>query len=320
MRFLSFPLIVLAVAVVSACTHAADPKTELGARPLSEPLVPFINPSDTVADYLACLRDDDVMIVSAHRGGPTPGYAENGLATIANTLSQAPFLVEVDIRMTADGVFVLLHDEDLSRTTTGEGLIAETTSADLAALQLVDNDGLPTGHPIPTLAEALDWARGRAFLQLDVKSGAPIDAVAAQVVERDAAPFAAVIAYTVEYALRAASVDEDLTVSVEILDTETLDLLETGGLSAERLMAWTGIETERPNLWASLNDRGVSAAWGSLWYLDRQVIENGQTEEFARLAEVGLDVLSSDIHLEAFQAVEKRQDTAAAVARCNAAL
>ncbi len=301
----------------TACVHDGVPVGE-GARPaLPEPAMAFVNPDQSVADYLACLRDQQVMILSAHRGGPQPGFAENSLETFANTLAYAPFLIETDVRMTADGVFVLLHDEDLERTTTGTGPISETKSSDLAAVTLLDDDNQPTPHAIPTLDDALGWARHRAILQLDVKSGAPIEEVARLVVDRGAQGFAAVIAYSVEDALAAAAVSDELTVSVEIMDIATLDTLEASGLPAKRIMAWTGIETERPELWAALNARGVSAAWGSLWYLDREIMESGNTSEFARLAEDGLDVLSSDIHLDAHRAVETRQDTLAAVSTCN---
>lgn len=308
---------IAAVILIAACVQTGERAVDQPRPLLPEPATPIVNPTDTVAGYLACLRDEDVMILSAHRGGPQPGFAENSLHTFANTLSVAPFLIETDVRMTADGVLVLLHDEDLERTTTGEGMIAETPSADLAGLTLIDNEGDVTMHPVPTLEEALDWARDRAILQLDVKAGAPIDRVAELVIEKDAQRYAAVIAYSVEDALLAAAVSDDLTVSVEIMDIETLDALEAAGLPARRIMAWTGIETERPELWAALNARGVSAAWGSLWYLDREIMETGDTRAFARLADEGLDVLSSDIHLDAFRAVESRQDTAAAVTRCN---
>ncbi len=197
------------------------------------------------------------------------------------------------------------------------GSILETSFEELDGLQLVDDDGVAVSDTIPTLEAALDWARGRAMLQLDVKSGAPITRVAELVVESDAQAYAAVIAYTVDDALAAAAVSDELTVSVEIMDLARLDALEAAGLSADRIMAWTGIEIERPELWAQLNDRGVSAAWGSLWYLDRDVMETGNMMEFGRLADEGLDVLSSDIHEDAYEAVETRQDTVPAIRRCN---
>ena len=275
------------------------------------------NPGKTVADYLTCLREQNILIISAHRGGPSTGYPENALETFNQTLSQSPMVIETDIRMTADNVLVLLHDEDLSRTTTGDGLVSEVSYSELRKLQLKDNDDTVTDYFVPTLAEALEWARGRTILQLDVKPGAPIELVARMVAGANAQSYAAIIAYTVDDALKAARVDPDITVSIEIMDLERLDEIAKQGLSTDRVMAWTGIETERPELWRELNHRGVSAAWGSLWYLDREIEASGDFTSFARLADEGLDVLSTDLHLSAFKGVETRQNTAAAITKCN---
>ncbi|MEM1139241.1 MAG: glycerophosphodiester phosphodiesterase family protein [Pseudomonadota bacterium] len=284
---------------------------------LPAPAVAFENPGASVADYLACLRAADIMLVSGHRGGPVPGFPENALETFANTLAHGPMLIETDVRMTRDGVLILLHDETLERTTTGSGLVADAPWAEIKALSLVDDEGEVTAFRVPTLTEALAWARGRAILQLDVKSGAPIDKVAAAVSAAGAHGFAAVIAYTVQDAVRAAAVDPHLTLSVEILDRQSLDDLIGAGLDAARLMAWTGIETERPALWAGLNGRGISAAWGSLWYLDEEVRRSGDRSAFVRLAKGQLDVLSSDLHIDAYNAAETVQDTTRAVKGCN---
>ncbi len=105
--------------VLTGCANHQGPGEVEALQTLPEPLVSIDNPNKTVADYLACLREQNVMIVSAHRGGPQPGFAENGLTTFANSLSTAPFFIETDVRMTSDGIFVLVHDDELDRTTTG---------------------------------------------------------------------------------------------------------------------------------------------------------------------------------------------------------
>jgi glycerophosphoryl diester phosphodiesterase len=309
----------LAAATLLGCSTGP---AEVGGQPPAAGPTPIVaaairNPAATVADYLACLRDHNVMMLSAHRGGPVPGYPENAIETFAHTLGQAPMLIETDVRRTADGVLVLMHDETLQRTTTAQGPIAEIAAADLAQARLLDNDARPTPFAAPTLSEALAWARGRTILQLDVKSGAPIQEVARAVIAADAQAFAAVIAYTEVDALAAAAVDPRLTISVQILDLATLDRLEAQGLPAYRIMAWTGIEVERPELWRALNARGVSAAWGSLWYLDQRVLASGDMTAFAGLAEQGLDILSSDLHQQAYAAAAARQDAPEAIAACN---
>jgi glycerophosphoryl diester phosphodiesterase len=284
---------------------------------LPEPAVAIRNAGNSVADYLACLRSADVMLVAAHRGGPAPGYPENAIETFAHTLAHGPMLLEVDVRSTRDDAFILMHDDSLDRTTTGSGPVSEADLAAIEALTLVDNEGEATAFRVPTLAHTLAWANGRAILQLDVKPGTPIDAVAREVVASDAQGYAAVIAYSVEDALAAAAVDPALTVSVQLMDVAVLDALAASGLPAQRIMAWTGVEHERTSLWRALNERGVSAAWGSFWYLDEAIRASGDASAFRRLAQGPLDVLSTDLPFLAFDTAATVQGTGAAVTRCG---
>ena len=108
-------------------------------------------------------------IVSAHRGGPMNGFPENCIETFENALIYAPCLIECDVAKTKDSVLVMMHDKTLNRTTTGEGEVGSYTLEELKKLKLRDNQGNVTAYQIPTLAEALDWARGKAIIELDIK-------------------------------------------------------------------------------------------------------------------------------------------------------
>jgi glycerophosphoryl diester phosphodiesterase len=107
-----------------------------------------------------------------HRGAC--GHApENTLASIERAISFACDLAEVDVRRTADGTLVLLHDERVDRTTNGQGLAAEMMLLDIRKL---DAGG---GQTIPTLEEALAVATGRIGLILELKAeGLAYDACA----------------------------------------------------------------------------------------------------------------------------------------------
>lgn len=65
------------------------------------------------------------IAVIAHRAG----QPENTLAAIVDSIARAVDYVELDVRTTADGHFVLHHDADAVRTTTASGPIAELTPA-----------------------------------------------------------------------------------------------------------------------------------------------------------------------------------------------
>jgi len=122
--------------------------------------------------------DDPTVLVVAHRGvhaGERSGrryndrttLPENSIASIEAAIAIGCDMIEVDVRRTKDGRFVLLHDTTLDRTTTGSGRVDEATLADLAKLRLLDIDGVHTEHRIPTLEAALEACRGRILINLD---------------------------------------------------------------------------------------------------------------------------------------------------------
>src|SRR5690554_2734116 len=114
--------------------------------------------------------EDRIPLVSAHRGGAREGFPENCIATFENTLKHTPAILEVDPQLTKDSVVILMHDFTLDRTSTGSGRISDHTWAELQQLKLKDTKGNVTEYRIPTLEEAINWARGKTILILDEKS------------------------------------------------------------------------------------------------------------------------------------------------------
>ena len=111
---------------------------------------------------------DRHVVVIAHRGH-SAAAPENTLAAIDAAFLAGSDLVEVDVRLSRDGVPVVIHDEILDRTTTGTGAVADKTLAQLRRLDAGSWKGHQfTGERIPTLEEALRTARGRGRLLLDV--------------------------------------------------------------------------------------------------------------------------------------------------------
>ncbi len=111
-------------------------------------------------------------LVIAHRA--TMGHAaENTLAGIRAGIAMGVDGVEVDIRLSGDGVPVLMHDDRVERTTDGLGRVSELS---LAALQTLDAGG----ERVPTLSDALETAGGGGELIIELKAEAaqPSDAVA----------------------------------------------------------------------------------------------------------------------------------------------
>ena len=108
-------------------------------------------------------------VISGHRGGMVTGYPENSIESFEKTLSLMPSFFEIDPRLTADSVIVLMHDVKLDRTTTGKGKVGDYTYEELQQFNLVDREGNVTPYKIPTLEECIRWSQGKCVLNLDIK-------------------------------------------------------------------------------------------------------------------------------------------------------
>ncbi|MBB3999559.1 glycerophosphodiester phosphodiesterase family protein [Aureimonas pseudogalii] len=132
---------------------------------------------DQILDRLlhANAHRDHVMVV-AHRGSWWKDgeivEAENSIASIERSVSLGVEMVELDVQKTADGRFVMLHDETLDRTTSCKGPVVEKTLAELGACRLVvEGTGRQTSETVPTLEQVYDAVRGRILLNIDIKLG-----------------------------------------------------------------------------------------------------------------------------------------------------
>jgi len=88
----------------------------------------------------------------AHRG-INEGYPENTLLSIMESGSRKFNGAEMDISITIDDNFVLMHDETVDRTTNGTGRTIELTLSQIKALN-IDAPLFPNTK-VPTLEEAL---------------------------------------------------------------------------------------------------------------------------------------------------------------------
>jgi glycerophosphoryl diester phosphodiesterase len=122
------------------------------------------------------------VIVVAHRGCWRE-TAENSIAGIKRCIAAGVDVVELDVRLSADGVPVLMHDTCVARTTNGEGDVRKLSAAALRALRLKAGmggaDAPLTKHRIPTFREAMIAAKGRILVNVDLKDAAALPAIMA---------------------------------------------------------------------------------------------------------------------------------------------
>jgi glycerophosphoryl diester phosphodiesterase len=120
---------------------------------------------------VAILRSefDERSLVVAHRGASSTS-PENTIAAFEAAIRAGADVIELDVRLTADGIPVILHDPDVSSTTDGTGLVHTLA---LGEVKRLDASGKGPGHlEIPTLAEALEaiGRSGRVAADLEIKN------------------------------------------------------------------------------------------------------------------------------------------------------
>ncbi|GEO82325.1 glycerophosphodiester phosphodiesterase family protein [Pararhodospirillum oryzae] len=114
--------------------------------------------------------------VIGHRGVASQA-PENTLAGLARARALGVGWVEVDVRLSADGVPLLMHDDTVDRTTSGHGAVAALPMAALAGLDAGGwFDPAFAGEPVPTLAQAAALAARlglRMILEIKAVAAAP---------------------------------------------------------------------------------------------------------------------------------------------------
>jgi glycerophosphoryl diester phosphodiesterase len=121
----------------------------------------------------ANLWRDHVMVVG-HRGGVRQNgqvvRPENSIEAIEAAIALGLEMVELDVQKTADGVYVVLHDSWLDRTTTCKGELLRRSLAELASCRLLRGEGgEASAETPPTLKDALRAANGRILVNIDNK-------------------------------------------------------------------------------------------------------------------------------------------------------
>lgn len=101
------------------------------------------------------------MEIIGHRGRPRPDTPENTLASVEAAFAAGADGVEVDVRLTADGVAICCHDPGLQRVAGVARGVRTLTLAELSAVRV-------SGHRVPTVAAVIAAAAGRRLV-LDLK-------------------------------------------------------------------------------------------------------------------------------------------------------
>jgi glycerophosphoryl diester phosphodiesterase len=114
-------------------------------------------------------RRSGVWVV-AHRGA-SRDRPENTLASFDEALRQGCDGIELDLRISADGIPVVFHDDDLSRFGWPKRRVEELSMAEIEELRAAppSEERWPGGEPFPALREVLERYLPRTRLLLELK-------------------------------------------------------------------------------------------------------------------------------------------------------
>ena len=103
-------------------------------------------------------------VVIGHRGA-SADVPENTLPAFAAAWESGAPWVEADTQPTSDGVPVILHDDDLDRTTSGSGPVRRHSFAEVSGLDIVGG----SGSGVPSLAALLSLMPTGCGVLLEIK-------------------------------------------------------------------------------------------------------------------------------------------------------
>ena len=123
-------------------------------------------------------------LIFAHRGASA--YApENTLAAFELALKQGAMAIELDVKLSADGEVIVIHDQTVDRTTNSHGRVAELTLDELRQLDAGSHfDICFQGEAIPTLAEVFESIGDKALINIELTNyNSPTDDLPQKVAE-----------------------------------------------------------------------------------------------------------------------------------------
>lgn len=220
--------------------------------------------------------------VIAHRGdsGAAP---ENTLLAVAQALDLGADGVEIDVRRTADGALVLLHDAGPRRTTDGARVFPARAADPVEAFTLAELRRLDAGdgERVPLFAEVLDLVSGRARLLVEVKDPARYPGVE-HAVAAAVAPVDGVVVQSFEHAPMRA-IAGSVPVGLLTEDRPSPAFLRGAAGFAAQVNPWHAAVDAA--FVAAVHDLGMAT---SVWTVDGAA-------DVRRLAAAGVDAVITDV-------------------------
>ncbi|MDQ0640630.1 glycerophosphoryl diester phosphodiesterase [Pedobacter sp. W3I1] len=263
---------------------------------------------NTLAELYQFLKwspENRFPLISAHRGGPMPGFPENCIETFNNATTYNPVIIEFDIAYSKDSVMVIMHDDKLDRTSTGKGLIGNYTYEELKAFNLKDDEGKETKFKIPTLDSVLSWSKGKVLLTIDLKKGVSYSKVIEKVRQYKVESNSIIITYTADQAKEVHRLAPELMISASIQKRAELKRLNNLGIPNNRIVAFVGVSAPGKELYQYLHNKGITTILGTMGNIDKSAITTPAKMVYYHLVNNGADILSGDNLPQASEELDK---------------
>jgi glycerophosphoryl diester phosphodiesterase len=263
------------------------------------------NDTKELYQFLKWSPEGRFPLISAHRGGPMPGYPENCIETFQNATTYNPVVIEFDIAYSKDSVMVIMHDDKLDRTSTGKGAIGNYTYEELKAFNLKDDEGKETSFKIPTLDSVLSWSKGKVLLTIDLKKGVSYAKVIEKVRQYQVESNSIIITYTANQAQEVHRLAPDLMISASVQKKSELKRLNALGIPNNRIVAFVGVSAPDKDWYQFLHDKGITTILGTMGNLDRSAKTSPAKMVYYHLVNNGADMLSGDNLPQAAEELDK---------------
>ncbi|MGD9722304.1 MAG: glycerophosphodiester phosphodiesterase [Pirellulales bacterium] len=251
MRYLAVVLAVTGMTHLSALAHraiAADAATATAATRVQSPQI----------------------LVIAHRGDSKVA-PENTIPAFRSAVAAGSDLVELDYVHSADGVPVVIHDDELDRTTNAcalwGGSKIKVATKQLAELRKLDAgawfDEKFAGTALPTLDESLDSIQPGSMTLIERKEGDPATCI--ELIKRKGVLDRVVVqAFDWDYLEGCRKLSDDVVIAAlghkEFTQQKLAELARTGA----QIVAWEDKHTDASTI-AAIHAKGYKA-W--VWTVD----------------------------------------------------
>lgn len=263
-------LIVVVVALVGCGIHPTGPDSAMSGDQLARALL-----------RANVLETGDTVEIIAHRGFACC-YPENTLTAIRAAYALGAKAVEVDVRMTGDGVPILMHDATVDRTTNGRGAVHRLTFSQLRVLDACSWFGRGASRcQVPTLGEALYEAKnasGRLLVELKMPfSREEIEIVLAEIYDAGMQNQVEILSFDPRIVRIVRELDAEIPVSLVTMERVNVDWLHKLGnaavdFSKELIQA-------HPDIVRTAREQGIHVGGFTVHRLDeaRMLVSRGVT-------------------------------------------